>query len=95
MIGFKESAYAILDAVDGKFIQSIDNRDPDEDYIAWDDGDTFIIDGTIGHFGVVLLTNSLKENGEDLFTRGICLTRDRLARGREVQARSRKQCPWR
>ena len=60
VIGFKESAYAILDAIDGKFIQSIDNRDPDDDYIAWDDGDTFIIDGSIGHFGGVILTNSLE-----------------------------------
>jgi hypothetical protein len=68
VIGFMESAYAILDAVDGKFIQSIDNRDADDDYIAWDDRDTFIIDGLVGHFGGVLLTNSLKENGVDLFT---------------------------
>ena len=72
VIGFKESAYAILDAVDGKFIQSIDNRDPDDDYIAWDDGDTFIIDGSVGHFGGVLLASSLKEGSSDLGTKGYC-----------------------
>ncbi|MGH6836260.1 MAG: caspase family protein [Methylocella sp.] len=75
VIGFKESAYAILDAVDGKFIQSIDNKtidNADDDYIAWDDRDTFIIDGTIGLWGAVFLTSTLKENGEDLLSWGTC-----------------------
>jgi hypothetical protein len=44
VIGFKESAYAILDAVDG----------------------------SVGHFGGVLLASSLKEGSSDLGTKGYC-----------------------
>ncbi|MGH6837047.1 MAG: PAN domain-containing protein, partial [Methylocella sp.] len=82
VIGFKESAYAILDAVDGKFIQWVGDRDSDEngfppDTVAWDDSDSFIIEPAL--FGVVYLSNSLEENSVRFHTEGYSPGTDPLA----------------